>query len=110
MRPDACAVGAWAWCDDGCVNEELDHRLTRLLARDWPAVVELGDLGKKQPRFKRFVLKHLGGDADPKELRKVRANAETACPAGRRDLCREISAAVSRGLAQQSEAAKSAKE
>jgi hypothetical protein len=100
---DWSGVAKWherfSQCDDGCVAEQLDFRLTRLLASDWPSVVDLGHLSEQHPRFKHFVLKHLGGDAEPKQLRKVRANAIRSCPAGFQDFCREIRAAVSRGPA-----------
>ena len=97
-------------CDDGCVAEELDRRLTGMLASDWTSVTELRDLTEGQARFKRFVLKHLGGDAPPAQLRKVRASASRSCPAGVDAFCREISTAVARGLAEQSAAAKAVKQ
>jgi hypothetical protein len=108
------AIAEWysrfSRCDDGCVAEDLDRRIVSMLANDWQSVSELHDLSEKQTRFKRFVLKHLGGDAETKELRKVRANARSSCPTGLKTFCREIVTAASHGLAEQAQAEKSAKD
>jgi hypothetical protein len=108
------AVAEWysrfSRCDDGCVAEALDRRIVAMLANDWQSVSELHALSGEQPRFKRFVLKHVGGDSDSRQLRKVRANSRGSCPTGLETFCREIAAAASHGLAQQAQAEKSAKD
>jgi hypothetical protein len=108
------AVAEWysrfSRCDDGCVAEDLDRRIVSMLANDWQSVSELHDLSEKQTRFKRFVLKHLGGDAEAKQLRKVRANARSSCPTELETFCREIVAAASHGLAEQAQAEKPVKD
>ena len=108
------AVAEWysrfARCDDGCVAEDLDRRIVSMLANDWQSVSELHDLSDKQTSFKLFVLKHLGGDAETKQLQKVRANARSLCPTGLETFCREIVAAASYGLAEQAQAEEPAKD
>jgi hypothetical protein len=108
------AVADWysrfAKCDDGCAAEALDRRIVSMLANDWQSVSELHALGEAQGRFKRFVMKHLGGDADSKQLRRVRVNARKSCPTGLETFCREIVAAASHGLAEQAQAEKPAKD
>ena len=81
-----------------------------MLATDWQSVSELHGLSEKQLRFERFVLRHLGGDSDSEQLRKARANARKSCPTGLETFCREVTAAASRGLAEQAQAANSAKD
>ena len=102
--------GRFSRCDDGCVAETLDRRIVAMLATDWQSVSELHGLSEKQLSFKRFVLKHLGGDSDSKQLRRVQANARKSCPTGLETFCREVTAAASRGLAEQAQAANSAKD
>jgi hypothetical protein len=97
-------------CDDGCAAEALDRRIVSMLANDWQSVSELHGLSEGQGRFKRFVMKHIGGDADSKQLRKVRTNARKLCPTGLETFCREIVAAASHGLAEQAQAENPAKD
>ncbi len=96
-------------CDDGCAAEALDRRIVEMLVKSWDTVPKLRELSDAQPRFKRFVFRHIDGESDPQNLRKIRTKASKSCPAGLEDFCREVHAAAGRALALQARAEASEK-
>jgi hypothetical protein len=96
-------------CDDGCAAEALDRRIVDMLVKEWENLPQLQELSNQQPQLKRFVLRHIDGESDPKTLRRLRTEARKSCPAGLEAFCREIGTAVSHALAEQAEAEAAAK-
>jgi len=88
-------------CDDGDVAEDLDRKIVRKLAREWSSLSDLKSTLQGDDPFASFVLKHIGGDSDAKELRRVLRAATVACPKNLHDLCRDIRTAALVGIRDQ---------
>jgi len=93
-------------CDDGCSAEALDAEITHKLATTWDTLTDFEEMIRKEPELGPTILRHLGGDGDPKELRAILRNATLRCPSKQKALCSRIISAARRGLAEQRQAPK----
>lgn len=74
-------------CDDGVVAEGFDDKIVRLLVEHWESTDELSNLSLSNPRFEKFVLKHIDTLMSPNHAKTIILNAEQKCPVGARKLC-----------------------
>jgi hypothetical protein len=77
-------------CDDGAIAEGYSESVARILVDHWSTLDQLRGLGKKDPNFFRFVLRHIDATNDGKDLQRVETEAKTQCPTGLRDICDEL--------------------
>ncbi len=77
-------------CDVGAVAEGYSHGVVTLLAQRWKMLGELAAVGREDPTFLEFVVAHIDATTAEEDLQQARANAEVACPARHRELCRRI--------------------
>ena len=77
-------------CDDGGMAEGYSEAVARNLVDRWKTLPRFAELAKKDPGFQRFVLKHLNQTLNDDDLKKIRANAESRCPAGLRRICGDV--------------------
>ena len=77
-------------CDDGETSETLSWHVTHKLAVSWKSLSELARLTRHEPTVRSRVVRHVGGDADVKDLRRVKRNARLSCPAAQRSICAKI--------------------
>jgi len=85
-------------CDDGWMAEGYTDAVVKMLAHRWASIGELGRLGRRDPAFEAFVLRHVDGSADLDELRAVFSNATRRCPGELHALCRSLATAATEAL------------
>lgn len=81
-------------CDDGSIAEGNSEAVARLLVDHWNTLPLLAELVKRDPAFKRFVLRHIDTTLDTVDLGRIATFASTQCPPGRAPLCRELQTAA----------------
>jgi len=81
---------AYQHCDDGVLAEGYSEAVARVLVDHWSTLPRLAQLGRKSADFRKFVLLHVDATLDTNDIEKIRANAQTKCPAGLRSLCRDL--------------------
>jgi hypothetical protein len=84
----------WARCDDGGVAEGVSESISLLLATHWNTTTRLAALGRKDPGFADFVVRHVDETVPDDRLKQIAANARAACPRGERVLCNRIERAT----------------
>jgi hypothetical protein len=77
-------------CDDGVMAEGYSEAVARNLVDRWKTLPRLAELARKDDGFQPFVLKHLNQTLNDDDLKKIRANAESRCPAGLHRLCGDV--------------------
>jgi hypothetical protein len=86
-------------CDDGAIAEGFTDIVARILAHRWSMLGELTVIAKKDPRFLRFVYRHITSSADPQDLQRIRDNLKKpGCPKSIGRVCRGIQHAVTQAL------------
>ena len=85
-------------CDDGAIAEGYSDKVVHLLATDWKTFSALDGLAKKDPAFRKFIIRHIDTTADTQELRSAQQNAHRRCPEEGKELCRVIDRQISRQL------------
>jgi len=85
-------------CDDGFYAEGYTEAVVKMLSARWATVGELARLARRDPAFRRFVLKHVDASADPDDLRKVLTNATRQCPRDLGNLCASLATAAKAAL------------
>jgi hypothetical protein len=89
---------SYADCDDGYFAEALDDDVAVFLAKRWRDLPKLEREIAREPRFREFVLRHVGATADSDDLEAVKKNATQKCPARSSALCAAIAAAAQSAL------------
>lgn len=84
------AFRKYGHCDDGSIAEGNSEAVARLLVDHWTMLPLLAALVKRDPAFKRFVLRHIDATLDTDDLDRLVAFASTQCPAGSAPLCSEL--------------------
>src|SRR5258707_254492 len=74
-------------CDDGAIAEGYSESVARILVDHWTTLSRLSPLASADPKFLKFVLRHLNTTLNPDDIKKVRANTITHCPSGLHTLC-----------------------
>lgn len=87
-------------CDSGAISEGYSHGVVTLLAHRWATLGDLATVAHEDPTFLEFVLAHIDATTAEEDLLQVQANAVTACPPRRRELCRHIGSQARAALAQ----------
>jgi hypothetical protein len=77
-------------CDDGAIAEGYSESVARVLADHWHTLPQLAELAKKDPKFLRFVLRHVDATDDDKDLQKIKTEAKAQCPTGLRTICDDL--------------------
>jgi hypothetical protein len=81
-------------CDDGAIAEGYSEAVARLLADHWETLPRLIALKMREPRFWRFVLKHIDATDDSGDLEKIRLNSTKHCAAELNSACASIERAA----------------
>jgi hypothetical protein len=76
--------------DDGAYGEGFSDFVVQSLAKYWSRFDELFFLIKKDPSFKKFVLKHIDASTDLGDLNLVLKNVREHCPESGVSFCKEI--------------------
>ena len=82
-------------CDDGAIAEGFSESASMLLDKKWRDIPDFDRLSKTDPRFKRFVIRHID-ETDSDRLSRIEYNANDQCPRTAENLCREIADAITR--------------
>jgi hypothetical protein len=77
-------------CDDGAVGEGYSESVARILVDHWSTLPQLARLAKQDPGFRAFVMGHVDATLDMDDVRRIRHNAETRCPAGLKATCDDL--------------------
>jgi hypothetical protein len=77
-------------CDDGAIAEGYSDTVGRLLAKDWKHFGDFAELGRSDPKFENFVLRHIDETLPIDVLKAITDNAQKSCPADKKVLCRKI--------------------
>ena len=85
-------------CDDASIAEGNSEAVARLLADQWPTLPALASLARRDPAFKKFVLKHVDATLDTADLKRVADHATLRCPKEATAICRAIAAAARRSM------------
>jgi hypothetical protein len=88
-------------CVDGGVATELTSFVTFKLSRSWSSLDELLALTRRTQSFATFVIGRINSTASRKELERLLASAEDACPVQAQPLCTTIAAAATEAIAWQ---------
>jgi hypothetical protein len=88
----------YADCDDGYLAEGLDDYVAVFLASKWRDLPKLEREIQKEPRFREFVLLHIGATANDDDLEAARNNATQRCPARSAALCAAIASKAQSAL------------
>jgi hypothetical protein len=83
-------------CDAGSIAEGNSEAVARLLVDHWSTLPMLASRARRDPAFKRFVLRHIDTTLDTNDLGKIKAFASSQCPKGAAALCSELLAAAER--------------
>jgi hypothetical protein len=84
----------YQWCDDGAYAEGYSDFIVQSLAKYWNRFDELVSLNKKDPSFKKFILKHIDATTDPEDLDLLLKNVRQRCPATSVPFCKELEKAA----------------
>lgn len=84
------AYKKYGHCDDGSIAEGNSEAVARLLVDHWNTLPLLAALVKRDPAFKRFVLRHIDTTLETDDLDRIGIFASTQCPPGSAPLCREL--------------------
>jgi hypothetical protein len=77
-------------CDDGAVGEGYSESVARILVDRWNTLPQLSRLVRKDTEFRPFVLKHVDATLDIRDVRRIRTDARTRCPAGLNEICNDL--------------------
>ena len=77
-------------CDDGAIAEGCSESVARVLVDQWYTLPQLAELAKNDPKFLRFVLRHVDATDDDKDLQRVKTKAKTQCPLALRSICDDL--------------------
>jgi hypothetical protein len=77
-------------CDDGAVGEGYSESVARILVDHWDTLPRLADLGKTNPGFQAFVIKHVDASLNNDDVKKIKENAKLRCPKGLSGLCDDL--------------------
>jgi hypothetical protein len=80
----------YAHCDDGAIGEGYSESITLLLANRWNTLPSLARLAASDPKFERFVMRHVDATVPKERLARISAHAKHRCPKGQRPLCRRL--------------------
>lgn len=94
------AYQQYGHCDDGSIAEGNSEAVARLLVDHWSTLPLLAELAKRDPAFRRFVLRHIDATLDTDDLDKIGALAAAQCPLGSAPLCRELRQTAARAAKQ----------
>jgi hypothetical protein len=83
-------------CDDGSVAKGFSDSIARILAEHWTTVSTLNRLATADPKFKRFVLRHIDTLMTPAQADTITRNTAHHCPPKSRALCAELAERVSK--------------
>jgi len=84
------SFGLFKSCDDGAYAEGYSESVARILVDRWTTLPRLCFLGTKNGAFRKFVLKHVDGTLDTKDIETIKTNAKTRCPHGLQSLCADL--------------------
>ena len=68
--------------------------IVRILAVDWQTLPTLVRLGRRDPRFEAFVLRHIDARMFPERAEQIALLARMNCPPAGRALCPRLAAAA----------------
>jgi hypothetical protein len=77
-------------CDDGAIAEGYSESVARILVDRWNTLPQLARLVRKDADFRSFVLKHVDATLDITDVQKIRKKAREECPAGLREICKDL--------------------
>lgn len=76
---------------DGVVAGAFVDKVSELLDEQWVQIPDLNRLGKRDKRFRGFVLRQLNEATSEDRAIRIKYNAEQKCPAEVLSLCTDIS-------------------
>jgi hypothetical protein len=79
-----------ARCNNVDAAEGYSESVARILVDHWKTLPRLSQLAEKDKVFGEFVLGHVDATLDMGDVYKIRANAIQNCPAGLRNLCKDL--------------------
>ncbi|RKR42864.1 hypothetical protein [Paraburkholderia sp. BL17N1] len=93
---DAASVAftKYGQCDDGDIAEGYSEAIARLLVDRWNTLPRLGQLIKRNPSLKGFVLRHIDSTLDTADLDKIKGLSTSSCPSGMETFCKALTHAV----------------
>ncbi len=80
----------YAHCDDGAIAEGFSESISVLLADHWKDILQLEEILKSDPDFRKFVIRHIDETIPDDRLSRIAKNADKSCPLNLKNLCRDI--------------------
>jgi hypothetical protein len=77
-------------CDDGAIGEGYSESVIRILADHWSSLSRLDALGRQDPEFRHFVLRHVDATLNTDDVALVKHKAKTECPMRLNKLCNDL--------------------
>jgi hypothetical protein len=77
-------------CDDSGTAERYADKIEILLAKHWAQLPDLIKLGKADPAFEVFVLRHLGEITTLPSAKSIVRQSTSSCPRGGQALCTKL--------------------
>jgi hypothetical protein len=77
-------------CNDVDAAEGYSESVARILVDRWETLPRLSKLVEKDKSFRDFVLGHVDATLDMNDVQKIHARAIQHCPAGLRELCKNL--------------------
>ena len=77
-------------CDDVDAGEGYSESVARILVDHWDTLHQFAQLAAKDKRFRRFAIGGVNATDDMRDVRRIRENAIQDCPAGLRELCKDL--------------------
>jgi hypothetical protein len=84
------SYAAYRTCDDGAIAEGYSESVARILVDHWETLPRLIALTKSDPRFRKFVLRHIDASDDVTDLQKIKLNSTKHCAAEFSGTCASI--------------------
>lgn len=86
-------------CDDGAIGEGFSESVARILVDKRESIGRLARIAKGNPKFLRFVYRHIDASLDPKDLQHIHDDfVKYGCGSLSQSSCKKIRATVNDAL------------
>jgi hypothetical protein len=76
---------SFSWCDDGALGEAYSDAVVNLFAEKWTEVDVFFRLGRENPAFQAWALRHIDASASDDDLNKIVVNSAACTNKGGRE-------------------------
>src|SRR5258706_13878123 len=84
------AFRKYSHCDDGAIAGGFSESVNIILAERWEMLERGAKLMERDPKFKTFVIRHLGEETPANRRARIVKSASDSCPQAQARLCGEL--------------------